>query len=135
MLEYENYSSQCVNYGKSTVLFSTNTQEGDKRTVSRILRVRSSNDSERYIGLPNTVGRRKKLAFQILKDRIKKRIDYWSVKHLSQGGKEVFTKAILQAIPTYTMTCFLLPKSLCVEIEGIFAKFWWQKSQDKRGIH
>lgn len=33
------------------------------------------------------------------------------------------------------MACFLLPKSLCVEIEGIFAKFWWQKSRDKKGIH
>ncbi|KAG8473534.1 hypothetical protein CXB51_035814 [Gossypium anomalum] len=28
-------------------------KEGDKRTVSRILKVRSSNDPERYLGLPN----------------------------------------------------------------------------------
>ncbi|KAG8474341.1 hypothetical protein CXB51_033829 [Gossypium anomalum] len=53
LLEYENYCSQCVNYGKSTIFFSTNTHKGDKRTVFRILGVRSSNEPEKYIGLPN----------------------------------------------------------------------------------
>ncbi|KAA3481069.1 reverse transcriptase [Gossypium australe] len=33
------------------------------------------------------------------------------------------------------MTWFLLPKSLCGELENIFAKFWWQKGQGKKGIH
>ncbi|KAG8474642.1 hypothetical protein CXB51_031263 [Gossypium anomalum] len=57
----------------------------------------------------------------------KKRIDNWSTRHLSQGGNEEFIKAILQAIPTYTIAYFLLPKSLCAELESISAKFWWQK--------
>lgn len=54
---------------------------------------------------------------------------------LSQGGKEVFIKLVLQAIPTYAKSCFLLPKTLCGDIENIFAKFWWQKAYGKRGIH
>ncbi|KAA3488484.1 reverse transcriptase [Gossypium australe] len=53
LIEYENCSGQYVNYDKSTVFFSTNTQEGDKAIVSRILGVRSSNNPERYLGLPN----------------------------------------------------------------------------------
>ncbi|KAA3488385.1 reverse transcriptase [Gossypium australe] len=44
--------------------------------------------------------------FPTLKDRFKQRIDNWSVRHLSQGGKKVFIKAILQSIPTYTMVFF-----------------------------
>ncbi|KAA3483305.1 RNA-directed DNA polymerase [Gossypium australe] len=75
LLEYENCSSQCVNYNKSTIFFSTNTQEGDKTIISRVLGVRTSNNTERYLGLPNMVGRRKKMSFQILKNRIKQRID------------------------------------------------------------
>ncbi|KAA3472858.1 reverse transcriptase [Gossypium australe] len=81
------------------------------------------------------VGRKKKESFQILKDRIKQRIDHWSTRHLSQGGKEIFIKSILQAIPTYTMACFLLPKTLCVEMESIMAKLWWQKGIGRKGIH
>ncbi|XP_052878272.1 uncharacterized mitochondrial protein AtMg00310-like [Gossypium arboreum] len=81
------------------------------------------------------VRRRRRQAFQHLKDRIKIKIDSWSTRLLSQGGKEVFIKAILQAIPTYTMGCFLLPKSVCEDIEKIIANFLWQKGYGKRGIH
>ncbi|KAA3477260.1 reverse transcriptase [Gossypium australe] len=135
LIEYENCSGQCVNYDKSAVFFSTNTQEGDKAVISRVLGVRSSNNPKRYLGLPNMVGRNKKISFQILKDKMKQRIDNWSARHLSQRGKEVFIKAILQAIPTYTMACFLIPKSLCVELEGIMARYWGKKNRDKKGIH
>lgn len=58
------------------------------------------------------VGRTKKETFQNLKDRIQKCIDNWSNRFLSQGVKEVFVKAILQAVPIYTINCFLLPKSV-----------------------
>lgn len=75
------------------------------------------------------------MAFQGLKDRLKLRIDSWSTRFLSQGGKEVFIKAVLQAIPTYSIGCFLLPKSLCNELEAIVAKFWWQKSFGKASVH
>ncbi|KAK5818638.1 hypothetical protein PVK06_023581 [Gossypium arboreum] len=81
------------------------------------------------------VGRKRRQAFQHLKDRIKMKIDTWSTRLLLQGGKEVFIKAVLQAIPTYTMGCFLLPKSLCEEMEQTIAKFWWQKRHGRREIH
>ncbi|KAH1107357.1 hypothetical protein J1N35_011125 [Gossypium stocksii] len=109
--------------------------EEDKRLVVHELGVRCSNEPERYLGLPNMVGRRKKEAFQNLKDRIKKQIDNWSTRFLSQRGKEVFIKAILQAVPIYSMACFLLPKSLCVELESILAKYWWHQSRGKKGIY
>lgn len=70
-----------------------------------------------------------------MKDQLKQRIDNWSIRFLSQGGKKVIIKAILQAIPTYVISSFLLPKSLCDEMEGIIAKFWWQKGHGKKGIH
>ncbi|KAH1030918.1 hypothetical protein J1N35_043092 [Gossypium stocksii] len=131
----ERGAGQHINFDKSTVFFSTNTQEEDKQLVTRILEVRSSNDPERYLGLHNMVGRGKKESFQNLKDRFKQRIDNWSIRHLSQYGKEVFIKAILQVIPTYTMAYFLLPKSLCADLKSIIVKFWWQNDRGKRGIH
>ncbi|KAK5770978.1 hypothetical protein PVK06_047145 [Gossypium arboreum] len=98
--EYENCSSQSANYTKSTIFFNSYTQEGDKRILTRVLGVHSSNNLERYLDLPNLVGRKKKASFQSLNDRLQQQIDNWSIKHLSQGGKEVFIKAILQSIPT-----------------------------------
>jgi hypothetical protein len=43
-------------------------------------------------------------------------------KFLSHAGKEVLMKAVLQAISTYTMSVFKLPKSLCKGINAMFSK-------------
>lgn len=51
------------------------------------------------------------------------------------GGREVPIKAVLQAIPSYVMSCFKLPDSVCHGIEQACAKFWWHDSQEKRGLH
>ncbi|KAA3490760.1 reverse transcriptase [Gossypium australe] len=133
--QYELCSGQCVNFNKSTIFFSSNTAEGAKNEISRVLGVRCSTNIEKYLRLPNVVGRKKKESFQNLKDKINQRICHWSSKCLSQGGKEVFIKTVLQAIPTYAMSCFILPKVLCGELENIFAKYWWQHGKNKRGIH
>ncbi|KAA3460284.1 reverse transcriptase [Gossypium australe] len=115
--------------------YSTNTTEESKIAVGRLLGVRSLSSPEKYLGLPNMVGRRKKEAFQNLVDRIVSRIESWSSRFLSQRGKEVFIKSVLQAIPTYAMSYFLFPRVLCEKIESILARFWWQKGPGKRGIH
>lgn len=117
------------------MFFSSNTIDTIRVTISNRLGVKRSNNFEKYLGLPNMVARKKHLAFQHLKDRIKMKIDSWSTLLLSRGVKEVFIKAVLQAIPTYTMTCFLLPKSICKEMEQIIANFWWQKGYERCGIH
>lgn len=73
--EYRICSGQCVNFDKSMVFFSKNTSKEDKRAVVSILGVQSSNNPERYLGLPNMVGRKKNESFQNLKDWLKKRVD------------------------------------------------------------
>lgn len=64
------------------MFYSSNTNYVDKQLVLEVLEVRSSNDVERYLGLPNLVGK-KKASFQILRDRIKLKIDGWSTRFLS----------------------------------------------------
>ncbi|GMI99219.1 hypothetical protein HRI_003591200 [Hibiscus trionum] len=149
LLTYASCSGQLVNFDKSAIFFSTNTGDVEKADVRRVLGITQGFNPEKYLGLPIIVGRNRKKAFSVLKDKSFANpdkiqevcnspplgISIWCTKFLSQGGKEVLIKAVLQAIPVYTMSCFLLPKSFCQELEQIFANFWWQNSKDKRGIH
>lgn len=34
-------------------------------------------------------------------------------------------KAVVQSIPTYSMSVFWLPIGLCKDIETMIRKFWW----------
>ncbi|KAA3476813.1 reverse transcriptase [Gossypium australe] len=133
--EYERCSGQCVNFDKSIIFYSSNTTEEHRGAVAAVLGMRNSTNMKQYLSLPSVVGRRKKDSFQVLKEKILFRIKGWSNRFLSQGGKEVFIKSVLQAIPTYAMTCFLLPNSFCREIEQLMSRFWWQKAHGKKGIH
>lgn len=54
---------------------------------------------------------------------------------LSQGGREILIKAVAMSIPTYSMSCFLLPIELCTELEVMMAKFWWGQRKEERKIH
>ena len=44
-------------------------------------------------------------------------------------------KLVIQAIPTYTMSCFKLPKGLVKELEVLIRKFWWGYYGDSRKVH
>lgn len=39
-------------------------------------------------------------------------------------------KAVVQAILTYAMSCFKLPKRILSEINGMDGRFWWVKWED-----
>lgn len=50
-------------------------------------------------------------------------------------GKEVLLKVVPFSIPSYAMSCFLLPSSFCFDLESLMAKFWWGQKQEERRIH
>ena len=92
--------------------------------------VQSTRSRDKYLGLPALVGRSRVRAFQNLKERIWSRVNGWKEKFLSYAGKEILLKAVIQAIPTYTMSVFQLLKAICQQISSMMGKFWWG-SQEK----
>lgn len=52
-------------------------------------------------------------------------------KLLSQAARITLIKAVANAIPSYIMSTFLVPKSFCEAIDAGLRKFWWGFSQDK----
>ena len=59
----------------------------------------------------------------------------WKEKFISKAGREVLIKTVSQAIPTYSMSLFKLPKTLCDNINSSLAKYWWSQNKDEKKIH
>ncbi|XP_050259095.1 uncharacterized mitochondrial protein AtMg00310-like [Quercus robur] len=85
--------------------------------------------------MPALVGRAKKQSFIYIKERVWKKLQVWKEKLLSQAGREVLIKVVIQAIPTYTMSCFKLLKGLIKELEVMIRKFWWEYCGGNRKTH
>lgn len=88
-----------------------------------------------YLGLPEKICGSKRQVFAFIRDRLNRRINSWSARLLSKGGKEVLLKSVAQALPTYVMSCFLLPKDIITKLQGAIAKFWWNTKANNKGLH
>ena len=71
-------------------------------------------------------------AFNRIKDQVGKKIAGWKGKLLSSARREILIKAVAQATPTYTMSCFKLPESFCRELNAMMSSFWWGKKDKER---
>jgi hypothetical protein len=130
---YEHASGQKLNKEKTSIFFSRNTKSAVRANLSHLIGVPPTQQYENYLGLPALVGRSRYRSFEGLKGRIWDKMHGWKEKFLSQAGKEVLLKAVVQAIPTYTMSVFQLPKTLCRDINSMMSKFWWgHKDNDKK---
>ncbi|XP_031106167.1 uncharacterized protein LOC116010798 [Ipomoea triloba] len=126
---YEATSGQAVNLNKSCICFSRNTQDLIKESITGCIGIVNVVGLGKYLGLPLGIGRNKQGIFSYIEAKIKQRISGWNKRILSRAGKEVLLKSIAQAMPTFTMSIYLLPKTLCSNLENTLNKFWWQNKE------
>uniref|UniRef100_A0A803PYN6 Reverse transcriptase domain-containing protein n=1 Tax=Cannabis sativa TaxID=3483 RepID=A0A803PYN6_CANSA len=109
---YSQASGQLINFDKSSILFSPNTQANVRDMFMHTLRMVDKPFISKYLGLPQCFSRAKYQSFAFLKD-----------------------KAVLEAIPSYAMACFRIPTKICKELESMVSKFWWGSSPNRPSIH
>lgn len=132
---YSRGSGQLVNREKSAVFFSANCGDDSKQEVRSVLHIDTEALAERYLGLPTALGRATKETFEFMPTRIRNLIGTWSGREASCAGREVLLKSVAQAVPTYPMSCFLIPKDTCKKMKLVIANYWWGSSANSRRIH
>ncbi|XP_073041839.1 uncharacterized mitochondrial protein AtMg00310-like [Primulina eburnea] len=135
LLSYAKASGQLINFEKSSLSFCPNTNEPLAENIKSVLAIPVVHAHSVYLGLPAVSLRSKKLQFRYLVERVAKRIQGWGNKTFSAGGKETLIKSVLQSIPTFAMSCFRIPKSVCEEIERESSNFWWGVDAGKKRMH
>ncbi|GJN18349.1 hypothetical protein PR202_gb05502 [Eleusine coracana subsp. coracana] len=124
-----------MNKEKLTMMFNKNSREYDKVNLMLVLDVNTKVHNDMYLCLQVYMGRSKVKTFAYVKDRVWKRIQGWKEKLLSKARKEILIKAIVQAIPSYAMSCFDLTKTLCDAIGTMVSRYWWAQQEKENKMH
>ena len=86
------------------MFFSKATLVERKLEIIDFLGVSEVREYDKYLGLLAVVGRNKKASLNFIKERMWNKLQGWKEKLLSQAGREVLLKAVVQAIPTFAMS-------------------------------
>jgi len=97
---YEEALGQKLNAAKTSIYFSKNTRAKFKEFLPSSAGISATSRYEKYLRLPSLVGRSKTKIFAGIESRVRKKLDGWKEKFISQASKEIFIKAVVQAIPT-----------------------------------
>nr|XP_027060751.1 uncharacterized protein LOC113687311 [Coffea arabica] len=132
---YATGSGQLINLDKSSILFSKNVSPVEKQEICQIMGNMQQVSQGKYLGLPMVVTRTKEQIFGFIRNNIQQRLLKWQNRLLSAAGKEIMLKSVSMAMPTYTMSCFKVPKRLCKDISSIMSNYWWGEVNGKNKIH
>ncbi|XP_030478322.2 uncharacterized protein LOC115695396 [Cannabis sativa] len=131
---YNKATGQLVNREKSSILFSPNTSAESQNQFRQDLHLMGEGFISKYLGAPHCVARVSNSMFHYLLQKVSSKLKSWNEKFFSRAGKETLIKAVVQAIPSFAMSSFKVPKSICSKIQSLIAKFWWG-SQGTNKIH
>ena len=90
------------------------------------------NNCEKYLDLTIFGGKSKVGTFKELQERITKRVMGWKEKTISKAGREILIKLVAQAIPTYSMSIFKIPRSVCEDINSVLKNIGGDKHRVKK---
>lgn len=135
LVTYSRGSGQMINKDKSAVFFSSNCDDQMKEMVRQELHIDTEALCDKYLGLPTALGRSTAGAFDFMATRIRNLVGTWSGREASYAGREVLLKSVAQAVPTYSMSCFLLSKTTCKKMRSSISNYWWGGSATSRHMH
>ncbi|KAL9677991.1 hypothetical protein QQ045_015829 [Rhodiola kirilowii] len=128
----ERTSGLRVNLDKSEIMVSKNTHSDLIAHIHQILGVKVVTSHAKYLGLATVHLRNSSQMFQTLTDKMWSKTRSWQAITLSQGGKHVLIQAVLNAIPQYWFSCFLLPEKVVNKLHSIISDYWWCHTGKKR---
>lgn len=120
---YEAALGQAISRRKTSIFFSRSTRQSVREDIPTLFGARVMEDCDTYLGFPMVSGKSKVNTFKGLQEKITKRVMGWKEKFISKAGREILIKTVAQAIPTYTMGIFKIPKALCDTINSTLAKY------------
>ena len=107
---FEWMSDLKINYHKSEVVVF-GVEEKRQQEIANMLNCKLGEFPLNYLGFPISDKNLGVAHFSKIVEKMRKKLQPWTGKHLSSGGRLVLTNSSLSSMPTYIMGMFLLPET------------------------
>ena len=101
--EYEVASGQYINFEKSSIQFGHKIDEDLRQEMRDIMGIQNLGGMGSYLGIPESLGGSKVQVFSFVQERLNNRVNGWTFKFFTKGGKEVIIKSVVTALPNNVM--------------------------------
>ncbi|KAF4361814.1 hypothetical protein F8388_016411 [Cannabis sativa] len=115
---------------ESAIVFSDNVGMELRGEIKGLLGYRDLNRSDKFLGNPILLTGSKVRDFGFLVDKMARRIEGWKFRLLSLAGRTTLIQSVALNVPIYTMSSFLIPKSICTALDKLVRRFWLKGSDD-----
>jgi len=131
---YESMPGLKINFDKSEVIMISH--DSRKSLVyAEMFNCATGSWPIKYLGVPVSGSKIHVANWTPLVEKIDKRLDGWKGGALSLGGRLTLLNACLSSIPIYSMSMYLLPKTILKKIDVIRKRFFWQGGGLKKKYH
>jgi len=119
---YEETSSQLINIDKTHFMLHPNAFNSTRDRIRRITGFRQKEGPLTYLGCPLFIGRPRIIYFSDLINKVLCRITGWQTKLLSNGGRTILIKHVLQSLPIHLLSAVTTPITVLKQIQSIMKK-------------
>lgn len=86
-----------------------------------------------YLGLRLGGNQRAVSLWDLVCEKIRKRLASWKTGFFSKGGTLTLIRSVLSGIPVYYYSLFKAPNSVCKIIKKLMRDFLWKGMDERRG--
>ena len=89
----------------------------------------------RYLGQPLKKCRTSRTNWNLVIEKVERRLEGWQAKLLSSAGRLVLMRSVLAAIPIFYLSVYKLPIDVWRRLDGLMRHFLWKGfgSEQRRG--
>jgi hypothetical protein len=120
-----------INFHKSEIFCFGEAKEVE-HTYSQLFGCKVGSYPFKYLGIPMQVTKLKNVDWNVLLERIEKKLSSWKGKHLSVGGRLVLINSVLTSLPMFMMSFFEIPQVILRKLDYLRSRFFWQADSQKK---
>jgi hypothetical protein len=132
LLDFEKGTGQLLSPSKCSRLVRQGIEANRVISLCNVLGVQKEEFEAKYLGLPTPFSRLTRDTLEPIQEQLGKRMGTRMEKDMSQVAKEALIKSVAHALPTYIMSVFKLPLTLCDDLMKQIRLYWWGSEKGKR---